>query len=160
MKRILQIGLWLGFLFAGLAVAKEEDSFRWYNANEGFRKAASGEKLMMVGVYATWCRWCERQDRQVFSREDIRRYLALKFIPIKLNAEDTGSRLTIVGHDLSFAELAQVYNVSGFPTVLFLEPDGTLLYKMPGFHPPDRFMEVLRFFGEREFEEDSVDKEG
>ncbi len=118
------------------------------------------EKLMMVGVYTTWCGWCERQDRQVFSREDIRRYLALKFIPVKLNAEDTGSRLTIAGHDLSFAELAQVYNVSGFPTVLFLEPDGTLLYKMPGFHPPDRFMEVLRFFGEREFEKDSVDREG
>ncbi len=94
----------------------------------------------------------------MFSRQEIRKYLASKFIPIKLDAEDTGSRLSFIGHDLSYADLARIYNVSAFPTVLFLEPDGTLLYKMPGFHTPDRFMEVLRFFGEREYEKETVDR--
>ena len=160
MIRIFQLSVWCLFLFAGLAVAKQEDTFRWYNARDGMQKAAGGEKLIMIGVYTTWCGWCERQDRQVFSRQEIRKYLASKFIPIKLNAEDTGSRLTFIGHDLSYAELAQIYNVSAFPTVLFLEPDGTLLYKLPGFQPPDRFMKVLRFFGEREYETETADQEG
>lgn len=160
MKRISQLSLCCVFLLSGLSLAKQEESFKWYKAGDGFRKAADGNRLIMIGVYTTWCGWCEKQDRQVFSRQDIRQYLASKFIPIKLNAEDTGSRLTFVDHDLSYAELAQIYNVSGFPTVLFLEPDGTLLYRMPGFHPPEQFMKVLRYFGEREYEKEAAGREG
>ncbi|MCZ6635276.1 MAG: hypothetical protein O7G87_17895, partial [bacterium] len=51
----------------------------------------------------------------------------------------------------SYAELSAAYGVTGFPSTLFLESDGQLLYKHPGYLPPENYMKLLRYFGEGKY---------
>ena len=78
-------------------------------------------------------------------------YISKNFIAIKLDAEDRASRVTVSGNDLSYAELSAAYGVTGFPSTLFLESDGQLLYKHPGYLAPENYMKLLQYFGEGEY---------
>ena len=86
-------------------------------------------------------------------------YLAEKFIAVKLNAEDKKTRVKILEHDLTYAEAVGAYGVQGFPATLFLEPDGQLIYKLSGYQPKDKYLEILKYFGEREFEKEAKEAE-
>ena len=87
-------------------------------------------------------------------------YLAKNFIPVKLNAENKKDRVKILEYDLSYAEAVQAYGVTGFPATLFLEPDGKLIYKLPGYHPKDKYLDILKYMAERKFEEEPEDNTG
>ena len=81
--------------------------------------------------------------------------MAEKFVPVKLNAEDRQSRVQIGEHNLTYAEAVAAYGVQGCPSTLFLEPNGQLLFKFSGYRPKDQYLEVLKYFGERKFEEEA-----
>ncbi|MGA1197509.1 MAG: thioredoxin family protein [Candidatus Latescibacterota bacterium] len=91
-------------------------------------------------------------DRDVLSKTDVQAYLAKNFIPVKLNAENKKDRVKILEHDLSYAEAVSAYGVKGFPATLFLEPNGQLIYNLSGYHPKDKYLEILKFMAERKFE--------
>ncbi len=146
----------LSLLLAGSAYGKK-DAFVWYTADKGLAQVDSTDKLIMIDVYTKWCGWCKKLDSEVFSKSDIQGYLAKKFIPIKLNAEDAKSRVSFAAEEFTYAQLAKAFGVTGFPTILFLESNGRLLYKLSGYLPPDDFMQVLKFFGEREYEKEKED---
>ena len=42
---------------------------------------------------------------------------------------------------------------SGTPTTVFLDSDGSYVTRLPGYHPADRFLEVLRFIGTEAYRE-------
>jgi len=126
----------------------ESAEFEWVDFKTGLEKAAGTKRLIVVDVYTDWCGWCTKLDKEVYSQEDIRDYLGEKFVAVKLNAEDKTTRITYSGMDLNYAELAAAYGVRSYPTTLFLMPDGTLLYGLRGFHPAERFLEALRYFGD------------
>lgn len=80
-------------------------------------------------------------------------------MPVKLNAEDRQSRVQIGEHNLSYAEAVAAYGVQGFPSTLFLESNGQLLFKFSGYRPKDQYLEILQYFGERKFEEEAKKQE-
>jgi thioredoxin-related protein len=82
----------------------------------------------------------------------VQAYLAKNFIPVKLNAENKKDRVRILDHDLSYAEAVSAYGVEGFPATLFLEPTGQLIYKLSGYHPKAKYLEILKYMAERSFE--------
>ena len=59
---------------------------------------------------------------------------------------------------MTYAEAVSAYGVQGFPATLFLEPDGQLIYKLSGYHPKDKYLEMLKYFGEREFEKEAKEE--
>ncbi len=55
------------------------------------------------------------------------------FVSIKINAEkDEGKAL------------AEKYGVSGFPTLLLVDPKGEEVDRIVGFRPPDKFIATLK----------------
>ena len=86
-------------------------------------------------------------DRDVYAREDVRRYLAERFVAIKLDAESSAS-VSYDGRRLTAKSLASQFRVSGYPTTIFLRADGTHLANVPGYVPADRFLLLLRFVGD------------
>jgi thioredoxin-related protein len=135
-----------------LPVRAQSPEFRWFDPASGLEEARRSGKPMLIAVYTDWCSWCRRMDREVYSRSDVQAYLGRTFVPIRLNAEDTESRFVFRGQTVTPAQLARAFRVSGYPTTLFLEPDGTLIAPLPGYHPPDRFLLILGYVGERAFE--------
>ena len=144
---------------AGVAPGLATKKFSWSGFQDALARAAESDKLIFVDVYTDWCGWCKKLDQQVYSRDDIRSYLSEKFVPVKLNAEDKSTSVRIAGQELTYAQLAAAYGVRSYPTTLFLFSDGKLLYALRGYHPPERFLKALRYFGEGTYVEDMASEQ-
>ncbi len=108
----------------------EKGEIAWYHDFEaGMAQAAEAGKPVMVDVFATWCAPCKLLEENVFSRADVAE-ASKNFVAIKLDGDkhpDTKKKL----------------NVSGYPTVLFLRPDGTELGRSAGAVSYDLMLEAM-----------------
>ncbi len=119
----------------------------WETWNGGLERAASSGRPVLVDVYTDWCGWCKRMDREVYSRADVRDYLAGHFVVVRLNAE-SGELANYEGRSFSGRTLAMRFRVSGYPTTIFLRPGGEHIVNVPGYVPAPRFLSLLRYIGE------------
>lgn len=139
-----------GALLAALAllpIASPARAVEWQGWNAGLAVAAAQHRPVVVDVYTDWCRWCRQMDREVYGRPDIGRYLAAHFVTVRLDAE-SAEPVTYRGRDLTARALASAFEVSGYPTTIFLAADGDHLANVPGYVAPDRFLLLLRFIGD------------
>jgi len=132
---------------AAAPASTDAPALRWQDWNAGLPAAAKSGRPVLVDVYTDWCGWCRRMDRDVYARPDVRDYLAREFVTVKLNAE-AGSLTRYEGRDYSCAALASRFRVTGYPTTIFLRPDGTHLVNVPGYVPAERFLMLLRYIRE------------
>ena len=114
--------------------------------------AATSKKPVLVYVYAAWCPWCRRLDREVYPTGGVSGAVAQYFEPVRVDGEDTTRNLRFGGLTLSNAQFAAALGAQGYPFTAFLTPDGALLTKLPGFSPADQFGRVLRYVGTRAYE--------
>ena len=120
---------------------------RWRTWTPGLREAADSGRPVMVDVYTDWCGWCRRMDRDVYERDDVRRYLDAHFVTVRLNAESPEAA-SYLGRDYTGRSLASHFGVSGYPTTIFLRPGGEHLVNVPGYVSADRFLLLLRYIGD------------
>ena len=120
---------------------------RWLSWNQGVAEAAASKRPILVDVYTDWCGWCKRMDRDVYARDDVRDYLKRYFIAVRLNAE-SADEVRWGDRTLTSRALAQQLRVSGYPTTIFLRPNGEHIANVPGYIPADRFKLMLQYIGE------------
>lgn len=140
---------WLVAAMARPAAA--EPGFAWRDWDDGMREAHQSGKPVLVDVYTQWCGWCKRMDRDVYSRADVRDYLEEKFVTIKLDAE-ARDPAPYQGRSFTSRSLAGHFRVTGYPTTLFLRPDGRHLVSVPGYVEGDKFLLLLRYVGDGHLE--------
>ena len=99
-----------------------------------FFRARSEEKVVLVTFYADWCIWCKKLEDTTLADSSVASFLAEKTVPIRLDVDGAGR------------ELSDQYRVDGLPTVLVLKNDGTELGRIPGYLPPEGFLERIRSF--------------
>ena len=83
-------------------------------------QARAANKPILVDVYTDWCGWCHKLDQNVYPDPLVQR-AARDFVMVRLNAEGNGQ------------DVAEKYQVTGYPTLLFLEPDGRYLSRIAGY---------------------------
>ncbi len=104
----------------------------WENdLQQALDKASAQQKLVMVDFYAEWCMWCKKLDQTTYADGSVQQALA-SVVPVKLDAERGGR------------QAAARYRVNGFPTILFLDASGREVARIPGYLPPEAFLEELR----------------
>jgi len=119
----------------------------WKSWNAGMAEAKATGRPVLVDVYTDWCGWCKRMDRDVYSRADVRDYLAKKFVMIKLDAESS-DQATYEDRSMTMGAIAQRFKVTGYPTTIFLRANGEHLVNVPGYVPAERFMLMLEYIGD------------
>lgn len=82
----------------------------------------SDKPLILIDFYTTWCGPCKRMDREVFIDSTIVKQVNSNCTSLKVNAEE--------GEGIS---LAKKYNVTSYPTYLFLNNKGVLVYRTVGY---------------------------
>ena len=130
-----------------LSLAPGAHAVEWKKWNAGLAAAASSRRPVVVDVYTDWCRWCRQMDREVYGRADVSEYLAAKFVTVKLDAESP-EPVTYRGRSLTARSLASSFDVSGYPTTIFLTADGEHLVNVPGYVEAGRFLQLLRYVGD------------
>lgn len=95
-------------------------------------RARSEEKVVLVTFYADWCMWCKKLENTTLADNAVASFLAENTVPIRLDVDGDGR------------ELSDEYDVDGLPTVLVLGEDGTEMGRIPGYLPPEGFLERVK----------------
>jgi len=109
---------------AGIAWAKAYDSAKTSSRSTG--------KLMMIDMYTDWCGWCKKLDSDTYPAPAVVSQ-STKFVPVKLNAEK----------DAEGIRLAKKFQVNGYPTILFIDSNENLVYKIVGYEPAEAFAQSM-----------------
>lgn len=121
-------------LGAAGGAAPKSKSIQWLT---DFKKAQTvakkQKKIMMVDFYTDWCGFCKKLDRDTYPSPKVVN-LARQFVAVKINPEKSQAN----------EALRIRYDVSGFPTILFLDASGRKIHEIPGYAPPDVFAEEMR----------------
>jgi thioredoxin-related protein len=133
---------------------------------DALKKAKSEDKRVIVDVYTDWCGWCKKMDAEAYSNKEIKKIVEDNFIFVKLNAEGT-SKIKYNGKDYTETELATYFEVTGYPTTIFLEPDGKLIEfkydsmtmkSVPGYFKTDEFKKILNYFKDGKYKDVDLSK--
>ncbi|MFR7812140.1 MAG: thioredoxin family protein, partial [Butyricimonas faecihominis] len=89
--------------------------------NEALKKAKEQGKLIFMDCYTVWCVPCKMLAKDVFTRPEVGDYFNIHFINVKM---DMGTEQGKVLNDK--------YQVTGYPTLLFLDGDGNLIHRIVG----------------------------
>ncbi|MDD5073038.1 MAG: thioredoxin family protein [Candidatus Omnitrophica bacterium] len=120
----------LAFIAAFALILPRADAIAWkYNLQDALKAAKSQGKPVMIDFYTDWCGWCKKLDSDTYSDPKVNAASA-KFICVKINADKE-------------KDLTNKYGVSGFPTIIFLDSNGKVLQKIPGFLPPAGFLQNM-----------------
>ncbi len=141
--------------------ASTENSF-----DDALKKAKSENKRVIIDVYTDWCGWCKKMDGEAYSNLDIKKILEDNFVFIKLNAEGT-EKIKYNGKEYTETDLATYFEVTGYPTTVFLEPDGKLIEfkydksnmkSVPGYFKTDEFKKILEYFKDGKYKDTDLSK--
>jgi thiol:disulfide interchange protein len=102
----------------------------WLDSYEKAVALAKEQKRpLMVDVMADWCSICKRMDAEVYTRADVAASAA-KFVPVKVDGDKR-------------PELKQKLDVSGYPTLVLLTPDGKEVGRVRGGVPYQLLISAL-----------------
>jgi thioredoxin-related protein len=154
--RSLVLTLVLAAALAAPAAATEQ--IRWVDLGAGLAEAKRSGRLVLVDVQTDWCGWCRRMEKTTYADADVRDYVGRTFVAVKLDAEDDESRVDYGGASRTHRQFADSFRITGYPTTLFLAPDGALITRVPGYAKPGPFLGVLRYIGDGHYKTTSWDE--
>jgi len=142
------ISFLLALILSSQALYSQQLSF-----GEGLNAAKKEHKLVIVDIYTDWCGWCKKMDREAYSDAGIQKIINDNFIYVKLNAEGNGVN-KYNGKSYTDGELAEYFQVTGYPTTVFLDSKGkviefnydkTKMNNLPGYYETKDFKKVLEY---------------
>ncbi len=123
----------------------EEGGLVWLDFNKGYELSKKKNKIMLVDVYTDWCGWCKRMDRDTYAKRDVVDIINKDFIAIKFNPELNGSYI-FEGKKYNGKQLEALisnYQLSGYPTTIFMYPKEKKTSVIGGYHNADNFKGIL-----------------
>jgi thioredoxin-related protein len=119
------------------AAAPAESGIAWHHATSdadvdaAFALAKAETKPVFVYWGAKWCPPCNQVKATLFNRQDfIERSRA--FVPVYVDGDSPGAQ-----------KLGARFKVSGYPTMVLFNPQGTEMTRLPGEVEPARYTQVL-----------------
>ena len=101
--------------------------------NQAVTKAKETGKPIFIDCFADWCVWCHRLEKEVYTDPSFLRF-SQGFVTLRINVEDQAEGTRI----------AEQFQVDSLPSMLFIEPDGTLLDRVNGFVPANELISEIQ----------------
>ena len=86
-------------------------------------------KLIFVDIYAVWCGPCKAMAKNVFTQAKVADHFNSQYVNFAVDAEKGDG-----------IDLAKRYGVESFPTYLFIDGTGKLVYRIEGALAADAFL--------------------
>lgn len=117
-------------LFAFSAVYAQGIEFRTESYAEVLKMAKQQDKLVFVDIYTSWCGPCKHMAKEIFTQQKAGDFFNAHFLNMKLDAEK----------DADGKAVAARFGVNAYPTMLFVDGNGELVYRLLGGKPIDEFV--------------------
>lgn len=130
MKTKLLIISLLFFSVLGFSQGIEFEHGTW---KEVLEKAKQTNKPIFIDVYTSWCGPCKKMNKEIFPLAEIGKVYNANFVCYQIDAEK-GEGIAI----------AKKYEVTSYPTYLFIKADGTLFSRALGSMEAEKFIAVSK----------------
>lgn len=114
-----------------------EARVRWNAFGPALERAGADGKPVLLQFYASWCGACKLMNRTTFRHPEVVERLG-DVIPVRVDAEDAVREMGPSG-----VELAEKYEIQGYPTHIVLDPAGRELSRRTGYLEPAVFLTWL-----------------
>ncbi|WP_299553861.1 thioredoxin fold domain-containing protein [Seonamhaeicola sp.] len=154
--RKLQFILLLALLTSVSSIAQK---INWVTLEEAVKLQKETPKKIMMDVYTNWCGPCKMLDRNTFHNKDVVDYVNKYYYAVKFNAEGNekinydGKTFTNPNYNPSLAnrrnsahELSRYFQVQAYPTIVFLDENGKLIFPLRGYKTPVQLELYLKMF--------------
>ena len=129
-------------LFASFAQAESA----WLNDyKKAQEEAKANNKLLLLNFTGSdWCGWCIKFDKEVWSQPQFKDYARDNLVLVELDFPRRKDQPAEVKKQN--VQLAQQYEVLGFPTIVVLNSNGQKLWQFDGYFPggPEAFVAQLQ----------------
>ncbi len=126
-----------GLLFSSLLLTAQEkhSGIEFFHGTfvEAKALAAKENKMIFMDAYAEWCGPCKRMAATVFTDDKVGQFFNENFINVKMDMEKGEG-----------PNLSNTYDVSAYPTLLFIDEKGKLVQREVGAYPTEQFMKAAQ----------------
>jgi thiol-disulfide isomerase/thioredoxin len=109
------------------AAGEVEAPFRALTFDAALTAAAKEKKFVMIDFFTTWCAPCKKLDQVTWRDAGVKAFLDERTVPLKIDAEQE-------------VELARRFRLPGYPTIVFVRPDGSEAGRLVGYRDPLGFL--------------------
>ncbi|WP_226389208.1 thioredoxin family protein [Penaeicola halotolerans] len=138
MKKLITI-LLLGMLPPLVSQAQ----IKWVNFEDLDSLQKVEQRGVIVDVYADWCSWCKKMDKETFSDTEVGDFVNGRFYAVKLNAESKRPFI-FKGETYTEQKMAQTMMVSSYPTIVFIDAALENIFHAPGYRDKNTFLLLLK----------------
>lgn len=129
MKRIIPIAIVL-LTFASQSFA----AGRWKTSiSEAQREARKSDQLILADMYADWCGWCKKMEREVFPAQ-VFQQATDKMVLLRVDTEDRKEG----------TQFSRSIGIRSLPTLLILDAELTVVGVLAGYQPAEALAENLQ----------------
>jgi thioredoxin-related protein len=78
-----------------------------------------------------WCSWCKKLDAEIFTKPEFAEYAKKNLVLVQLdypNSKPQSAELKSAN-----SALQAKYKIEGFPTLIVIKPDGTVVWQQVGY---------------------------
>lgn len=119
-------------IFGFFNVSAQGIEFQHISLEEALKKAKAEDKLVFIDFYTVWCAPCKAMSKNVFTLPEVGTIYNKEYINIKLDAEKEG------------LAAAKKFGVNSYPTYIYLNANGNVVYKESGMRPANNFIQLGR----------------
>jgi len=121
----------VSLVFAAFARAESDWQHDYTKAQED---AKANHKLLFLNFTGSdWCGWCIKLDKDIFSQQQFKNYAHDNLVLVELDFPRKKSQAT--EERKQNMQLAQQYEVLGFPTIVVLNSNGQKVWQFDGYFP-------------------------
>ncbi|NJX16200.1 thioredoxin family protein [Tamlana crocina] len=155
MKKILLLIVAAGFMSLNATAQK----INWVSFDEALALQKKNPKKIMVDMYTNWCGPCKMLDKNTFQNPEVADYVNEHYYAVKFNAEGNAvvnykdKSFTNPNYDQAKAnrrnsahELARYFQISAYPTIVFLDENADVIAPIRGYQTPPKLELYLKMF--------------
>ena len=139
MKKIIGI-LALGLITMAFVVKSESPiekegegiKFKSLTLEKAKAEALENDQLIFIDAHTSWCGPCKKMAATSFKNAEVGELFNEKFINLKIDCE----------LDADGPEIARMYKVKAYPTLLIIDGTGKLIKQVVGFQTEDRLISL------------------
>lgn len=130
MKKII---LFLFLVISTALFSQDGIKFGKQSFAQTLEQAKKENKLIFLDAFASWCGPCKLLDKNVFPKKEVGDYFNANFLNLHIDMEK--------GEGI---EIAKKYSIYSYPTLLFIDGDGKVVYKAAGYMSPQELISIAK----------------
>lgn len=138
MKKIVGLSLIavfsMAFIINGNNTISSESGikFEHITLKKAKEEAQKSGKIIFIDCYTSWCGPCKQMAATSFKDEGVAKIYNEKFVNLKVDIEK----------DSDGPELARMYKISAYPTLLYINSEGRLVKSVIGSQSADKLISI------------------